>query len=90
MDFLVELVLTLLFEVPVETAMESRRLKTWVKTTIFSVLGGGVTLFLVYLSVYTWQNQNTLDSFFVTLIAVIFALLVVFGAIRGHKRNWKH
>lgn len=90
MDFLVELVLTLLFEVPVETAMESRRLKTWVKTTIFSVLGGGVTLFLVYLSVYTWQNQNTLDSFFVTLIAVVFALLVIFGAIRGHKRNWKH
>lgn len=89
MDFLVELVISLLFEVPVEAAMESKRLKTGVKTAIFAVLGGLLTVFFWYLSICCWLRSDATATFFMTIISAIFTVGVIFGAIHGHKRNWK-
>lgn len=90
MDFLVELILALLFEVPIEIAMESKRLKTGVKTAIFSVLGGGITLLFVAITVQKWISGDDLTgSFFMKLISLVMLAGVIFGAIHGHKRKWK-
>lgn len=85
-----ELVLELLFEVPIEAAMESRRLKTGVKTAIFCVLGGVITLFFALLTVQKWiPSDDFTGAFFMTLITTVMLFGVIFGAIRGHKKNWK-
>ena len=90
MDFLIEIILELLFEVPIEAAMESRRLKTGVKTALFCVLGGVITLFFAALTVQKWiANDDFTGAFFMTLITALMLFGVIFGAIHGHKRKWK-
>ena len=90
MDDLVEAVLELLFEVPFEAAMESRKLKTGVKTTLFCVLGGLIEVLFALLTVSSWQDNDYTARFFMTTITVAWFLLVIFGAIRGHSRKWKN
>lgn len=89
MGFLMELILELLFEVPIEAAMESKRLKTGVKSVLFCVIGGLITSFFAYLTVITWIEQDNTSAVFMTAITVVFLAGVVFGAIRGHKKKWK-
>ncbi len=77
----------LLFEVPLDIAMESRQLKTWVKTLLFSLLGGGMALLFYWL---TWQSRGDREAFTVLCgISIGWTALIVFGARVGHKRNWK-
>ena len=89
MDFLFELIVELLFEVPFEAAMESRRLKRGVKTVLFCLLGGVITAFMGFLTVCTFLEGNLTSTLFMSLITLGVLLTIVFGAIRGHKRNWK-
>lgn len=85
-----EVVLELLFEIPFETTMESRKLKTSVKTVLFCILGGLIEALFVFITVSSWQDNDDISRFFMTAITVVWILLVVFGAIRGHKRKWKN
>ncbi len=89
MDFLVEIIMELLFELPLDAAMESRKLKTGVKTAIFSVLCGIITALFGGITVLMWQAQDSTGTFFMALITLGMLLMTVFGAIRGHKRKWK-
>ena len=90
MDELVEIILELLFELPLDAAIESKKLKTGVKTAIFSVLGGGITLFFAAVTVQKWIAQDdTTGAFFMTLVTAVLFLGVIFDAIHGHKRKWK-
>lgn len=91
MDFLLELVGELLFEAPFEAAMESRRVKTWVKTLLFSLLGGAMAALFTVMTVSVWRDQqNIVGTAVLALITLGWSAFVVFGAIRGHKRKWKH
>lgn len=90
MDFLVELILELLFEVPIDLAMGSRRLKKSVKTVIFCVLGGGLTVLFGAIAVVCWHDGDSTGAFFVALITLVMLFGTVFGAIRGHRNNWKN
>lgn len=90
MDDLVEAVLELLFEVPFEAAMESRKLKTGVKTTLFCVLGGLIEVMFAFFTVSSWQDNDYTARFVMTIITVAWFLFVIFGAIRGHSRKWKN
>lgn len=90
MDELVEIILELLFEVPLDAAMKSKKLKTGVKTAIFSVFGGGITLFFAVLTVLKWMEQDDFTgAFLMTLATSVLFFGVIFGAIRGHERKWK-
>lgn len=90
MEFLPELAGALLFEAPFEAAMESRRVKTWVKTLLFSLLGGAMAaLFTVMTVSFRRDQQNTAGTAVPALITLGWSAFVVFGAIRGHKRKWK-
>lgn len=90
MDFLVELILELLFEVPIDLAMGSRRLKKSVKTVIFCVLGGGLTALFGAIAVLTRMDGDGKGAFFISLVTLVMLFGTVFGAIRGHKNNWKN
>lgn len=90
MDDLVEIALEFLFEFPFDAAMESKRLKTGIKTAIFCATGGSVTLFIILLTVQKWISQDdTKGAFFMTLISLVLLIGVIAGAIHGHKRKWK-
>ena len=89
MDFLVEIIMELLFELPLDAAMESKKLKKSVKTAIFSVICGIITALFGLIAVLMWSDHDTTGAFFMTLITLGMLAMTVFGAIRGHKRNWK-
>jgi len=89
MDFLVELILELLFEVPLDLAMGNRRLKKSVKTVIFSLLGGGLTVLFGAIAAICWFDGDSTGAFFVALVTLVMLIITVFGAIRGHRNNWK-
>ena len=89
MDFLVEIILELLFEVPLDLAMGSRRLKKSVKTVMFCILGGILTVLFGFIALCTWQDGNSTGAFFISLITFVMLIGNILGAIRGHKSNWK-
>ena len=80
MEFLLEL----FFEAPFELAMESKRLKTWVKTLLFSLLCGAISVFL---AVVAFAPPFELE---VAVIWGIWTVFSVIGAIIGHRRKWKN
>ena len=90
MDFLVEIIMELLFEVPLEAAMESKKLKKSVKTTIFCIIGGGITVLFGAITALMWIDNDATGAFFMILITLGMLAMTIFGAIRGHKRNWKN
>lgn len=86
MDFLIELLVGLFFELP----MESENVRTRTKTILFLILCGlldGLTAFLFYQVCFV---QHDPVSSVICGAALLFLLCVtIFGAINGHKRNWK-
>lgn len=80
MEFLIEL----FFEAPFEMAMESKRLKTWVKTLLFCIACGVISVLLAILAFMPpciWEVAG---------IWAIWTLFSIIGAIIGHKRKWKN
>ena len=89
MELLLEFLFELLFEVPFDAAMESKRLKTWVKTTLFIILGGAVVLLFAVITVSTACDGNISGAVAAGAVTLALLAMVIFGAIFGHKRNWK-
>lgn len=89
MELLLDFLFELLFEVPFDAAMESKRLKTWVKTTLFSIVGGAVVLLFAVITVSTACDGNISGALAVGAVTFTLLALVIIGAICGHKRNWK-
>lgn len=90
MDFLVEIIMELLFEVPLEAAMDSKKLKKSVKTVIFCAICGSITALFGVLTALMWMDSDSTGTFFMVLLTLGMLAVTVFGAIRGHKRNWKN
>jgi len=89
MDDLVEAILEALFEIPLDAAMESKRLKTGVKTAVFCFFGGAVTAFFGCLTVLSWMDGDVSAAWGLGCVTLLLLALVVFGGIYGHKRQWK-
>lgn len=89
MDFLVEIIMELLFEVPLEAAMESKKLKKCVKTAIFCIICGGITALFAVITALMWLDNDDTGAFFMTLMTMGMLAMTIFGAVRGHNRNWK-
>jgi membrane protein YdbS with pleckstrin-like domain len=90
MDLFAEILISLLFEAPAEAIMESRRIKTWVKTTLFLVLGLSLSVLFGFL---TWsvslQGDNVWGTVATGLICAVWTVFVICSAVKGHKRKWK-
>ena len=83
MEFVMEFLLGLFFEIPFDMAMESKRLKTWVKTLLFSLVCGVIS---VVLAIIAFEPPFILE---VAVIWGIWTIFSVVGAIIGHRRKWK-
>ena len=86
MDFLLELLFGIFFEVPMEMAMESKRLKPWVKTLIMFIAVNLLTLLMALIAVSVghdgdWQIPACLGSLF-----FVGSLIV---CVTGHRRGWQ-
>ena len=89
MDLIFEFVAELLFEVPFEIAMENRRIKTWIKTTLFCILGGLLSFLFGFIAVSVWLDQrNIVGTVVMALLTLGWIAFIILGAIWGHKRKW--
>lgn len=84
MDIFMELLLSLFFEAPFEMAMESRRLKTWVKTLLFCLLCGAISVLIGVVAFYPPVEPE------VAVIWGIWTVFSVIAAVIGHRCKWKN
>ena len=95
MDFLLELVGELL-DVPFEAAMESRRIKTWVKTLLFSLLGGAMAALFTVMTVSVWRDQQNMAGTTVLALITLGGRRLLFSALSAdinasgsESNDWK-
>lgn len=86
MDFLLELVAAIFIEVPLEATMESKRVKTWVKTMVFFLVGNILTVILAFIAL-DGSQESGVDALTIG-IGIIWFLAVTALSIYGHKRKW--
>lgn len=90
MDDILSAVLEFLLEAVIGTPMESDKVKTWVKTTIMTVLFGLVAALLIF-GAYVVYHQGDRPLFLVLVIAITvwWIWTGIRSTIDGHKRGWK-
>lgn len=85
-----EFVLEFLLEVFLEAPMESKRLKTWVKTAMFLVFTNFLTLVMILSTVDVWKDQHSIPgTIFMSLLTFAWFAATIWMAVRGHKHKWK-
>ena len=90
MELLFEILFGIFFELPMEAAMEIKRLKTWVKTTVFLVMANLVDiLFILVIRTCWYDRQDLFGAILLSGITLAWIVFTVWGAITGHKRHWK-
>lgn len=89
MDFLLELLFGLLFELPMEAALESKRLKNWVKTASISVSCAAVLLLIAWAVQVSWLREGW-SGMTVGLCALLSVGtgFCVWMIRDGHRRKW--
>ena len=91
MDAIAEIILEFILELFVGIPMESEKVKTRTKTVLFLLACGLVDGLCIYLY---WQmcfvERNITGSLVCGAVLLFMLGLTIFGAISGHKRNWKH
>lgn len=91
MDVLLEILFGLFVELPMEATMESKRVKTWVKTLLFSLLGYPLTLLFVLAARTTWVEQGSMfGCAFMVILALAWFAFITWAAVYGHKNKWKN
>lgn len=89
MDFLVELLVSIFFELPFDVTMESRRVKPWVKTCLFLLLGIALSVLFMLMTINVWTDRHDLPgTIIMAVITIGWTIFVVYGAVSGHKRGW--
>ena len=90
MDFLLELLFGIFFEVPMEMAMESKRLKSWVKTLLFFIAGNLITALLVFIFLGIYKD-GPIDGtgIFVAVFCAAWFLFITGLSIHGHLKGWQ-
>lgn len=91
MDVIAEILLEFILELFVGASMESETLKTRTKTVIFLLVCGIVDALAGF---FFWEmcfvEKNTTGSLLCGAVLLFMLGLTIFGAISGHRRNWKH
>ena len=86
MDILIEFLIGLFVELP----MESEHVKTRTKTILFLIVCGildALTRFLFYQMCFV--QQDLMGSVICGAVLLFLLALTIFGSISGHMRNWK-
>ena len=80
----------LLFEAPVEAAMKNRKLTRSVKTALYCVLSSLLVAFCAWLTYIAIRDGDTAAGVITGVISLFLGVLYTWGAVRGHKMNWKN
>ena len=89
MDFLLELLFGIFFEVPMELTMESKTLKPWVKTLAFFLVGNLLTVLL--LLIYGSMSKDPLrtsDAQAALYFAIGWVVVLIVLCFIGHRSRW--
>lgn len=90
MDFILELIFGIFFEVPAEALMESKRVKTWVKTTLYLLLGLSLSVLFGFMAYsVTTRDGNLSGGIVAGVICAVWTVFVIWSAIYSHKRKWR-
>ena len=89
MDDLLELLFSFFVEMPLELAMESKRLKSWVKTALMFLAVNILTVMMVFIALDTYHESDGGLDWCVAAIAagILFVTSVIVCAV-GHRRGW--
>ena len=89
MDFLLELLFVIFFEVPMELTMESKTLKPWVKTLAFFLVGNLLTVLL--LLIYGSMSKDPLrtsDAQAALYFSIGWVVVLIVLCFIGHRSRW--
>ena len=89
MDFIFDFVIPFFFEASVDAAMDSKRLKPWVKTAVFFLAGNLLTLLLAVISA-DFGNDPTIaaDGVIAKYVAIGWFCIMVVLCFLGHRSGW--
>lgn len=89
MDVLFEFLLGIFFEVPLEMAMEGRRLKPWAKTVLMFICFNLLTvILLVIYGIMDKDPLRTSDAQAALYFAIAWFVLMAVLCIIGHRSGW--
>lgn len=88
LEFLAELGMELLGEIA-ELFLESGRVKVWVKTVFFFLLGAALCVGVGHLGLESYRDGNLEGAVISGVVAGLFVLITLAGAVYGHKKGWK-
>ena len=89
MDFLLELLFGIFFEVPMELTMESKTLKPWVKTLAFFLVGNLLTvLLLVIYGIMAKDPSRASDAQAALYFAIAWFVIMTVLCALGHRSRW--
>ena len=89
MDFLLELLFGIFFEVPMELTMESKTLKPWVKTLAFFLVGNLLTVLLLLIyGVMAKDPLRTSDAQAALYFAISWFVIMTVLCALGHRSRW--
>ena len=91
MDFLLELLTELFIEVPFEAAMESKRVKPWVKCLLIGIVGGAVAalFWLCTVNVLSSGEAEAWQAIVLLLLSVGWTLLILWACFKGFRHFTK-
>lgn len=70
--------------------MTDKKIKTWVKTTVFLVFSESFAAFIGWMGWQSFYHGNRSGAFVAAAIAVILAIVFLGSGIKGHKMEWSH
>ena len=89
MDFLIELLFGFFFEIPMEMAMESKRLRPWVKTVLVFIVGNLLTVLLVLIAAeLSHDPARAGDAKAAQYFAIGWFVVMAALCVLGHRGRW--
>ena len=90
MDFLFELLCGIFFEMPMTMAMESKRLKPWVKTALMFIVINLITMLVILITVSMFRREGPMGEIVICIaIAALFFGISIYVCVTGHRRGWQ-
>ena len=88
MEFLFELIFEIILEGIFGLTVKNPKVKTWVKTLVFLLLGEAVAGLFLWIS-YVAPEAEPGGDIVCRVIAIAVGVGFLIAAIYGHKRGWK-
>ena len=89
MDFFFDFVIPFFFEASVDMAMDSKRLKPWVKTAVFFLAGNLLTLLLAVISAdFGDDPMRMADGQIAKYVAIGWFCIMAVLCFMGHRSGW--